>query len=98
MRGLNTRRDCSSQVPRDIRKLQGKKRVYFLLENRSPFSLYMQYDTTPAGDGSEGVEIVAGFKYELYGVFAPNNEVIWIRGSSGATLQQVNFTEGYQDD
>lgn len=96
MRALNTRRDCSSTVPRDIRKLQGKRRVYFLVENRSSATIYMQYDSPPRSDGSDGIEIVAGFKYELSGSFAPNNDVIWLTGSI-STLQQVNLSEGYEN-
>ena len=95
MRANCTRRDCSSVVPRDIRKLQGKRRVYFLVENRSSASIFLQFDGVPPSDGSDGVEIVAGFKYELFGIHAPNNDVIWLRGSS-ATNQQVNVTEGYE--
>lgn len=96
MRGLNTRRDCSANVPTNIRKLKSR-RVYFLVENRSPFSIYMQYDTNAPSNGSDGIEIVAGFKYELWGEFAPDNDNIWLTGSSGATMQQVNFSEGYAD-
>jgi hypothetical protein len=95
MRANNVRRDCSSVVPKDIRKLQGKRRVYFLVENRSAASIFMQYDSVPRSDGSDGIEIVAGFKYELFGVHAPNNDVIWLTGSV-ATVQQVNVTEGYE--
>jgi len=95
MRGMNTRRDCSSVTPRDIRKLAGKRRVYFLVENRSSNSIYLQYDTPAPSDGSQGTEILAGLKYELYGIFAPNNDVIWLTGAI-ATNQQVNLTEGYE--
>jgi hypothetical protein len=98
MRGTNTRRDCSATTPRDIRKLHNRNRVYWLLENRSPTSVYMQYDTAARSDGSEGIEIVAGAKYELWDKFAPNNDVIWLTGSNGATLQQVLLTEGYEGD
>lgn len=97
MRGQSTRRDCSGNAPTNIKKLLGKQRVYFLVENRSPNSIYMQYDTAAPKDGSDGIEIISGYKYELYAPFAPDNEQIWLTGSNGATTQQVNFTEGYAD-
>jgi hypothetical protein len=97
MRGLNTRRDCSAVAPTQIRKLK-QKRVYWLVENRSPNSIYMQYDTAAPSNGSDGIEITSGSKYELWGIFAPNNDTIWLTGSNGITVQQVNFTEGYEED
>jgi hypothetical protein len=77
-----------------IKKISGS-RVYFLVENRSANDIRMNYDNMPATDGTEGIQIAAGAKYELYEPFAPDNEVIWFIGQNGATLQNVNITEGY---
>jgi hypothetical protein len=88
-------KQVSQNAPDFLRKLDGE-RVYLLIENRSPNSVYMQYDNTPAADGTEGIEIVAGFKYEVWAPFAPANEQIYFIGSNGATLQRLNITEGYR--
>jgi hypothetical protein len=84
----------SQQAPVYRRKLAGQ-RVYFLVENRSPTSVYMNYDNVPASDTTEGIEIVAGAKYEVWAPFAPDNEVIWFVGANGAVQQRCNITEGY---
>jgi len=85
----------SQNAPDFLHKLDGE-RVYLLIENRSTASVYMQYDNMPAPDGTEGIEIVAGFKYELWAPFAPANEQIYFIGSLGAALQRLNITEGYR--
>jgi len=87
----------SQQAPVFLRKLKGV-RIYLLVENRDPAgaTIYMDYNSIPQSDGTGGIELVFGIKYELYTPFAPDNEIIWFVGSLGATKQQVNITEGYQ--
>jgi hypothetical protein len=86
---------CSQVAPFFIKKL-GSERIYLLVENRSANTIIMNYDNMPATDGSEGIQITAGAKYELFDPFAPDNDIIWFMGQNGATLQSVNVTEGYR--
>ena len=87
----------SQQAPVFLRKLKAK-RLYMMVENRDPAggTIYMDYNSIPQADGSGGIELLFGIKYELYEPFAPDNEIIWFVGSLGASKQRVNITEGYQ--
>jgi len=85
---------CSQQLAVYIRKISGR-RVYMLIENRSPNTVIMNYDNVPSIDGVEGIQILAGTRYELMDPFAPSNEVIWFLGQNGSVLQNLNVTEGY---
>lgn len=67
-------------------------RVYLLIENRSSYACYLNFDDH--ADSLNGIEIVAGGYYELERV-APDN-VLRLRGTSPAgTPMRLNVTEGY---
>jgi hypothetical protein len=89
----------SQRTPVFLRKFKAE-RVYMMIENRDPSggTIYMDYNSIPQADGSAGIELIFGIKYELYTPFAPDNEIIWFVGSLGATKQRVNVTEGYSTD
>jgi len=97
MKASSYRADCSSIAPSEIRKKAGKYRVYWLVENRSPFPIYQNYDGAAPSNGSQGIEIQGNTKYELWGEFAPNNETIFLTGSN-PSAQQVEISEGYRED
>lgn len=97
MRTSVIRADCSRTVPNEIRKRPGLKRVYMMIENRSSFVIYFNYDHAASNDGHQGVEIPAGVKYELWGTFCPQNDTMFVTGSTVAS-QQVNYAEGYEDN
>lgn len=97
MKANQVRADCSSSVSTEIRTRTQGKRVYFLVENRSFFTIFIQFDGAPASNGAEGIELLGQMKYELWGVFAPTNDAIYLTGTQ-PTMQQVNYTEGYDTD
>jgi hypothetical protein len=94
MKASSYRADCSRTSPTEIRARPGKKRVYFLVENRSFFTIFINFDTAPTPDGAHGVELLGQMKYELWGDFTPTNESIYFIGTQVAA-QQVNYAEGY---
>lgn len=68
-----------------------------MVENRSFFPIFIQFDGPAPSDGSQGIELLGQMKYELWGVFAPTNESIYLTGTQ-PTAQQINYTDGYDTD
>ena len=68
------------------------ERSYFLLENRSGATVYLNFDAE--ANANDGIQIPAGGLYELEQTAPSNN--IHIAGSQVAD-QRINITEAFYD-
>ena len=70
---------------------KGANRSYLLIENRSGFDIYINFDMVPTLN--DGIKI-ANNAERLFDSVVPDNQ-IHVLGTNGITDQRVNITEAY---